>query len=102
MSLKTETFETKFGSFNPDAILDPREVDEIAQYFEANIEEVAESWFHHLGTHGGQMLVIRLWAYCQSKAAAMRCRLAGRIDHAQLFEQYCDELYLRLPDSIRW
>jgi len=43
-----------------------------------------------------------LAAYAISKASAIACRLEGRIESAQAYEEHCESYYERLPDDIKW
>ena len=47
-------------------------------------------------------VVLKIKKYADIKAAAMRCRLDGRIDHAMSFEVSCENLYSNLPIAVRW
>lgn len=40
--------------------------------------------------------------YAWNKQAAMRCRLAGEIARAIVYETICDRIYDRLPEYARW
>jgi hypothetical protein len=44
----------------------------------------------------------RLAGYADSKALAMRYRLAGKIELAQRQERRCEAIYNTLPPSWRW
>jgi hypothetical protein len=39
--------------------------------------------------------------YAWNKAAAIGCRLAGKIDSAILYEAICDRIYIALPDYAK-
>ncbi len=43
-----------------------------------------------------------LAAYACNKAVAMKCRLDGDIQGAQIYELHCDQTYDRLPEDLRW
>jgi len=40
--------------------------------------------------------------YGWNKLTAMRCRLAGKIDVAMMYEGICDRIYAGLPSDLRW
>lgn len=40
--------------------------------------------------------------YASNKAAAMICRLDGRIADALVYEHICDGLYGMLPENCKW
>ena len=44
----------------------------------------------------------RLRRYASSKALAMDARLDGNIDLAIRVEKFCDRLYEKLPERLRW
>ncbi len=44
----------------------------------------------------------QLMTYAQTKARAMRARLAGQIATAEGYERQCDRLYCSLPQAYRW
>jgi hypothetical protein len=44
----------------------------------------------------------QLGAYASNKATAMRCRLKGDMLGADIYEIICDQIYMRLPKSVRW
>ncbi len=43
-----------------------------------------------------------LGAYAIGKAAAMRYRLAGQVEHALRIERQLDRIYDQLPAELRW
>ncbi len=43
-----------------------------------------------------------LAAYAINKAVAMRCRIEGDIQTAEIYEIHCDQAYIRLPQDLRW
>lgn len=43
-----------------------------------------------------------LGCYASNKATAMKCRLAGTIESALIYERICEDIYNRLPEWARW
>ena len=44
----------------------------------------------------------RLRLYARAKAKATRFRLAGEISNALHAEEICENIFLGLPESLRW
>ncbi len=44
----------------------------------------------------------QLAAYACNKAVAMRCRVRGDIQAAEIYEKHCELDYERLPDWAKW
>lgn len=51
----------------------------------------------------GYVRVVRLYgAYASNKATAMRCRINGDIDAAQVYEDICEHIYRSMEEYARW
>lgn len=46
--------------------------------------------------------VLLLASYAEAKESAMRCRLAGNIKDAVIFESAADSVYAKLPTWAKW
>ena len=51
---------------------------------------------------GAKRTVMDLSNYASNKATAIRCRLAGKISEALMYEGIADRIYKGLPDSVKW
>ena len=40
--------------------------------------------------------------YAANKATAMRCRIAGDVQAALIYEAICDQIYSGLPEFAKW
>lgn len=84
--MKHINIETLVESFqNPDCFVSPDDL--VKMRFEC--KEIAEAFK-------------TLASYCEAKANAMECRLAGKITYALRFEEAAQAMYARLPKTFRW
>jgi len=82
------------SEFNPDCFLDSADLIPIA----ARLRD------ERLAVDGefGQGVALLLETYCVHKSGAMAYRLAGIMTTACWHESICDQIYRKLPESIRW
>jgi hypothetical protein len=76
-------------------------------------DELMEFWMRHQNGRNSKQLFPKIGSgsirstrslanYAANKSTAMQCRINGDIAGAQMYESFCERIYLSLPTSARW
>jgi hypothetical protein len=81
---------------------DAMEPDELMEFWSAHNAGRGRKALFPDGGLGTMRATADLANYASNKATAMRCRLKGDIETAQMYERICETIYNGLPEWARW